>query len=107
MLAKLTNGIELDLDVVVFSAGIRPRDQLARAFGLEVGPRGGIVVDEGCRTSDEAIYAIGECALVGGKIYGLVAPGYAMAQVVVDRLLVQAELVHRRRHVHQTEADGR
>ena len=87
MLAKLTNGIELDLDVVVFSAGIRPRDQLARDFGLEVGPRGGIVVDEHCRTSDDAIHAIGECALAGGKIYGLVAPGYAMAQVVVDRLL--------------------
>jgi nitrite reductase (NADH) large subunit len=77
----------LDVDLVVFSAGVRPRDQLARDCGLAVGERGGIVVDEGCRTSDERIYAIGECALAGGRVYGLVAPGYAMAEVAVDRLL--------------------
>jgi nitrite reductase (NADH) large subunit len=89
MLATLSNGTELDLDVVVFSAGVRPRDQLAREHGLAVGDRGGIVVDESCRTSDDNIYAIGECALVGGKVYGLVGPGYTMAQVVADRLLHQ------------------
>ncbi|ORT93030.1 nitrite reductase large subunit, partial [Frankia casuarinae] len=77
----------LDTDVVVFSAGIRPRDALARECGLDVGDRGGIVVDEGCRTSDEHIYAVGECALAAGRVYGLVAPGYAMAEVVADRLL--------------------
>jgi nitrite reductase (NADH) large subunit len=87
LLATLTNGTELDLDVVVFSAGIRPRDQLARSCGLAVGGRGGITVDEGCRTSDEHIYAIGECALVDGRIWGLVGPGYTMASVVADRLL--------------------
>ncbi|KQC39021.1 nitrite reductase large subunit NirB [Frankia sp. ACN1ag] len=77
----------LDADVVVFSAGIRPRDELARGCGLAVGERGGVVVDEGCRTSDEHVYAIGECAAAGGRVYGLVAPGYAMAEVVADRLL--------------------
>ena len=87
LLATLTNGVELDLDVVVFSAGVRPRDQLARDAGLAVGPRGGVAVDLGCRTSDESIWAIGECAAVEGVAYGLVAPGYATAQVVVDRLL--------------------
>ena len=87
VLATLSNGVELDLDVVVFSAGIRPRDELARQFGLKVGERGGIVVDAQCRTNDENVFAIGECALVDGKVYGLVAPGYAMAQVVADRLL--------------------
>src|SRR4051794_9619140 len=87
MLATLTNGDELDLDVVVFSAGIRPRDQLARDAGLDVGARGGIVVDDRCRTTDEHIYAIGECACIGDKVYGLVAPGYAMAEVLADRLL--------------------
>jgi nitrite reductase (NADH) large subunit len=87
LIAKLTNGVELDLDVVVFSAGIRPRDDLARAIDLEVGPRGGVVVDEGCRTSDEHVYAIGECASLDGTVYGLVAPGYAMAEVVADRLV--------------------
>jgi nitrite reductase (NADH) large subunit len=87
MLATLANGVELDLDLVVFSAGVRPRDQLARAAGLPVGERGGVVVDEGCRTSDEAVYAIGECALIDGRVYGLVAPGYAMAEVLADRLV--------------------
>ncbi|MGH3624568.1 MAG: nitrite reductase large subunit NirB, partial [Sciscionella sp.] len=87
LLAKLANGTELDTDVVVFSAGIRPADALARAAGLAVGDRGGIVVDGRCRTRDEHIYAIGECACIGGSVYGLVAPGYAMAEVAVDRLL--------------------
>jgi nitrite reductase (NADH) large subunit len=74
-------------DVVVFSAGIRPRDQLARDAGLDLADRGGIAVDEQCRTSDLRIWAIGECAAPGGRMYGLVAPGYSMAEVVVDALL--------------------
>lgn len=77
----------LDVDIVVFSAGIRPRDALARAAGLEVAERGGVLVDETLRSSDEHIWAIGECAAVQGRMYGLVAPGYDMAEVVVDRLL--------------------
>ncbi|HZC27025.1 MAG TPA: nitrite reductase large subunit NirB, partial [Actinopolymorphaceae bacterium] len=77
----------IDVDVVVFAAGVRPRDGLAREAGLATGERGGVVVDESCRTSDEAIYAIGEVACVGGRVYGLVAPGYAMAEVVAQRLL--------------------
>ncbi|HEV3357520.1 MAG TPA: nitrite reductase large subunit NirB [Pseudonocardiaceae bacterium] len=85
--ATLSNGTELDLDLVVFAAGVRPRDDLGRASGLTVGERGGIVVDEGCRTSDPSIYAVGECALIEGRVYGLVAPGYAMAELLVDRLL--------------------
>ncbi|MCU1656883.1 MAG: nitrite reductase large subunit [Pseudonocardiales bacterium] len=86
MLATLADGTELDLDVVVFSAGVRPRDQLARDAGLDIGARGGIVVDDACRTSDQAIWAIGECACIGGRVYGLVAPGYTMAEVLADRL---------------------
>jgi nitrite reductase (NADH) large subunit len=86
MLATLATGAELDVDLVVFSAGVRPWDQLARDAGLLVGERGGVVVDDGCRTSDQAIYAIGECACIGGRVYGLVAPGYAMAEVLADRL---------------------
>jgi len=76
----------LDTDVIVFSAGIRPRDELARSAGLTVGERGGIVIDDACRTSDANIYAIGECALWRGKVFGLVAPGYQMAQTVASRL---------------------
>ncbi len=87
MLATLANGSQLDLDVVVFSAGVRPQDELARQAGLAVGERGGIVVDEACRTSDENVYAMGECACIDGRVYGLIAPGNAMAEIVADRLL--------------------
>src|SRR5690606_16202295 len=68
--------------------GVRPRDELARDAGLELGPRGGVRTDLGCRsTTDDAIYAVGECAAVDGTCYGLVAPGYSTAEVVADRLL--------------------
>ncbi|WP_426153893.1 nitrite reductase large subunit NirB [Pseudomonas sp. DC3000-4b1] len=70
----------LETDLIVFSAGIRPQDALARACGLEIGPRGGVVIDSDCRTSDPAIFAIGECAAWGGMVFGLVAPGYTMAR---------------------------
>lgn len=86
LLAKLGNGTELDVDLVVFSAGVRPRDDLARQSGLEVGPRGGVLTDASCRTSDPAVYAIGECAAVEGRVYGIVAPGYAMAEIVAAQL---------------------
>ncbi|HEU4674548.1 MAG TPA: nitrite reductase large subunit NirB [Motilibacteraceae bacterium] len=84
---RLAGGTEVDADVVVFAAGVRPRDELARACGLAVGERGGVLVDQTCRTDDEAVWAVGECAAVQGRAYGLVAPGYAMAEVVADRLL--------------------
>jgi nitrite reductase (NADH) large subunit len=87
LVTALSDGVELDADVVVFSAGIRPQDSLARGIGLPVGERGGVLVNAQCRTVDERIYAIGECAAVSGRTYGLVAPGYAMAEVVADRLL--------------------
>ncbi|MFD4670780.1 nitrite reductase large subunit NirB [Lentzea sp. NPDC058450] len=84
LIARLASGLELDLDVVVFSAGIRPRTDLD--LGLELGPRGGYLVDAACRTADPAVFAIGECAAVEGVTYGLVAPGYSMAEVVADQL---------------------
>jgi nitrite reductase (NADH) large subunit len=84
---ELAEGDPIDAEIVVFSAGIRPRDQLAREAGLDVAERGGVLVDEQCRTSDPSVFAIGECAAPGGRMYGLVAPGYAMAEVVVDALL--------------------
>ncbi|GAQ63520.1 nitrite reductase large subunit NirB [Streptomyces scabiei] len=79
---KLSDGSELATDMVVFSAGVRPRDQLARDCGLTVGERGGISVDEQCRTvNDPHVFAIGECALAAdGRVYGLVAPGYEQAE---------------------------
>ena len=80
------DGEELETDVILFSAGIRPRDDLAKEAGLQLGPRGGIEIDNQCRTSVADVFAIGECALHDGMIYGLVAPGYAMAQAVVNQL---------------------
>lgn len=76
----------LAVDMVIVSAGIRARDDLARAIDLSVGERGGIEVDDGLATSDPAIFAIGECAIHSGTIYGLVAPGYEMADVLARRL---------------------
>ncbi|MDG2364961.1 MAG: nitrite reductase large subunit NirB [Methylococcaceae bacterium] len=80
------DGEELETDIVLFSAGIRPRDDIARDSFLEVGQRGGIVIDNQCLTSDPDIYAIGECALWNNQIFGLVAPGYQMARTVVAQL---------------------
>jgi len=88
---RFADGSELETDLIVFSAGIRPRDELARTAGLAVGERGGIVVDGACRTSDPDIFAIGECALWNNKLYGLVAPGYQMAAVAAAQLCGRAD----------------
>ena len=84
---KFTDGEVLETDMVLFSAGIRPYDNLAREFDLDVGERGGIVINNQCQTSDPDVYAIGECALWNNFIYGLVAPGYNMAKVAAAHLL--------------------
>ena len=84
---QFADGSSLKIDFIVFSTGIRPSDQLAKACELDIGPRGGIVVNDYCQTSDPDIYAIGECACWQGKVYGLVAPGYKMAQVALAHLI--------------------
>ncbi|WP_020606910.1 nitrite reductase large subunit NirB [Spirosoma spitsbergense] len=84
---QFTDGSFLEVDMLVISAGIRPRDELARLSGLETHPRGGIVVDNFLQTSDPSIFAIGECAVAHHMIYGLVAPGYEMAEVVAARMM--------------------
>ncbi len=76
----------IDVDMLVISAGIKPRDELAKLCGLETGHRGGITVNDQLQTSDSNIFAIGECALHKGMIYGLVAPGYEMADVIAANL---------------------
>jgi nitrite reductase (NADH) large subunit len=81
-----SDGESLETDIILFSAGIRPQDELARECGLEVGQRGGIVINNQCLTSDDSVYAIGECALWNNQIFGLVAPGYQMAEVVAESL---------------------
>jgi nitrite reductase (NADH) large subunit len=82
----LSDGTVLDAGTVVVSAGVRPADGLARDAGLAIGERGGVLVDEACLTSDASVHAIGDVACAAGRCYGLVAPGYAMADVVADRL---------------------
>ncbi len=89
---NFADGSHLETDMILFSAGIRPQDELARKFELEVGERGGIVVNDNCQTNDKDIYAIGECALWGGRIFGLVAPGYTMAKVAVSQITGGDEL---------------
>ncbi len=84
---KLSDGTVIDAGVVVFAAGVRPRDELARAAGLETAERGGVLTDLSCATRDPNIYAVGEVAAIEGRCYGLVAPGYTSAEVVADRLL--------------------
>jgi len=82
---RFADDTEIEAQTIVFAAGIRPRDELARACGLAIGPRGGVLVNDRCATDDSAIFAIGECASVDGTVYGLVAPGYAQAEVLADQ----------------------
>lgn len=93
---EFADGESLEADMVIISAGIRPRDELAKGSGLSMGERGGIVVNDDLMTSDDRVYAIGECALHRGMLYGLVGPGYQMAQVVKGQLLA--------RHIGDAEA---
>jgi nitrite reductase (NADH) large subunit len=83
---NFADGSFIETDMILFSAGIRPQDELARKFDLEIGERGGIVVNNNCQTSDRSIYAVGECALWRGRIFGLVAPGYKMAKVAASHI---------------------
>lgn len=83
---QFADNTSIDVDMLVISTGIKPRDELAKQCGLEVGVRGGIIVNDHMQTNDENIFAIGECALYNNMIYGLVAPGYEMADVVVSNL---------------------
>ena len=83
---NFNDGECLETDLIVFSAGIRPQDALGRSAGLEIAARGGVAIDNACRTSDPAIFAIGECASWNGSVFGLVAPGYSMARTVAAQL---------------------
>ena len=83
----LQDGRTLDVEMVIVSAGIRPRDELAKPAGISVGERGGIVVDNNLKTSAPDVYCIGEAALHNGMIYGLVAPGYEMAEIAASNIL--------------------
>ncbi len=89
---SFADGSELETDILVFSAGIRPQDALARECGIGIGARGGISINNHCLTSDEDVYAIGECALWSNRIYGLIAPGNEMARVAAEHITGKGEL---------------
>ena len=88
---EFNDGQTLPVEMIIVSAGIRPRDDIAKESGLTLGQRGGIAVDDLLQTSDRSIYAIGECALHSGMVYGLVAPGYEMAEIVASNLTASPE----------------
>ena len=83
----LSDGTVIHAGLVVFAAGVRPRDELARNADIELAERGGVLTDLSCATRDPNVYAIGEVAAIEGRCYGLVGPGYTSAEVVADRLL--------------------
>ncbi|MBO6719213.1 MAG: NAD(P)/FAD-dependent oxidoreductase [Rhizobiaceae bacterium] len=91
---ELENGTIIPASLVVMAAGIKPNAALAKETGLAVNR--GIVVDGGMRTSDPDVFALGECAEVDGRVYGLVAPLYEMARVAAAQLAGegQASFVH-------------
>src|SRR5690606_1465034 len=84
---SLSDGTFIDAGLVIFAAGVRRRDELARDAELDIAERGGVLTDLGCVTTDPDIFAIGEVAAIDGRCYGLVGPGYTSAEVVADRLL--------------------
>lgn len=86
---KFANAEDLEVDLLIIAAGVRPNDQIAEAAGLEIGPRRGIKVDETLQTSDPNIFAIGECASFHEHVYGLAAPCFRMADVLAQRLAGQ------------------
>ena len=83
---ELSYGRTLKVELLVVCAGIRARDELGRDAGLRVGNQGGVVVDDRLCSSASGVFAIGEVALHRGGSYGLVGPGYEMADVVARNL---------------------
>ncbi|MDN3446071.1 nitrite reductase large subunit NirB [Psychrobacter sp. APC 3281] len=86
---QFTDGTSLTTDMIVFSAGIRPQDGLIKnnpECGIEMGGRGGILINEECRTNADHVYAVGECAVWDNKVFGLVAPGYNMASICAAQI---------------------
>lgn len=79
----LSDGTALPCRVAIYSIGITPRDELARASGIRCVPAAhGVVVDDLLRTSAPDVFAIGECASWRGNTYGLIAPGVEMADIL-------------------------
>ena len=89
---RLSTGEQVDCGLVILAVGVRPESRLAKAAGLAIGPAGGIVVDERMRTSDPAIYAIGDAVevtdLVGGQkaVMPLAGPANRQGRIAADNI---------------------
>ncbi len=81
---RFASGEELEAELVVVAAGIRPNAELARAAGLEV--RRGVVVNDYMETSDPRIFAVGECTEHRGQTFGLVAPLFEQGRVLATAI---------------------
>ena len=84
---EFADGRTVPADAVIFAVGIRPNADLARQAGLDV--RRGVIVDDGLKTSEAGVFAIGECAEHRGVCYGLVEPAYEQGRVLAMRLAGQ------------------
>lgn len=89
-LLRFHDGDCVAADMIVISTGIRARDELAKECGLRCGTHGGVMINAMLQSSDPNIYAIGECACFEGTVYGLVSPGYEMADVLAQRMAGEA-----------------
>ncbi|GAC1574368.1 MAG: hypothetical protein NVS3B7_06200 [Candidatus Elarobacter sp.] len=89
----LADGTLIPADLVVICCGIIPNVEVARNAGLDV--KRGIVVDDGLRTSDPAVYSVGECVQHRGVTYGLVEPIWEQCRVLADRLTATAASTYR------------
>ncbi|EEY59869.1 nitrite reductase [NAD(P)H], putative [Phytophthora infestans T30-4] len=84
---EFTNGERFDnVCMVIFATGIKPRDELAHSSGLELAKRGGILINDYLECSEPYVYGIGECISHRDVTYGLVAPGYEMADTLAKNL---------------------
>jgi nitrite reductase (NAD(P)H) len=77
----LQDGTTFEADMVIYAIGIKPRDELAKASGIECHSRGGIIIRDDLQTSAQDVYAIGECASWKGNTYGLIGPGGKLTRI--------------------------
>jgi NADPH-dependent 2,4-dienoyl-CoA reductase/sulfur reductase-like enzyme/rhodanese-related sulfurtransferase len=98
--AVLESGTRLPADLVILCIGVRPETTLAAEAGLEIGPHGGIHVDDDMRTSDPDIYAVGDaievrdCVVGGTALIPLAGPANRQGRIAADRVFGRESEYH-------------
>ncbi|WP_066304915.1 FAD-dependent oxidoreductase [Bacillus sp. FJAT-29814] len=93
----LSDGTEIDTDMTILSIGVRPENELAKTAGLELGERGGIIVNEYLQTSNEDIYAVGDAIEVVDYISGskvmipLAGPANRQGRIAANNMMGKRE----------------